>query len=80
MDDLRRLHDFLAEHDPGAVRSAVANLKRAITRFADQPRMGHPVEDIEGVREFVFGRYVVRYMVRPEAVYILRIWHGREFR
>ena len=80
VQDLKRLHDFLDQHDPEVARTTVLNLKTAITRFAEMPYIGHPLEDIEGVREFVFGRYVVRYLVRDEAVYILRFWHSKESR
>jgi len=80
VQDLKRLHDFIAQHDPDSARTIVLNLKSAIHRFADMPRIGHPVEGIEGVREFVFGRYVIRYLVKDEAVYILRLWHSKERR
>lgn len=80
VQDLKRLHDFLAQHDTETARTTVLNLKSAINRFADTPRIGRPLEDIADVREFVFGRYVVRYLVKEEAVYILRLWHTKESR
>ncbi|MGE4505101.1 MAG: type II toxin-antitoxin system RelE/ParE family toxin [Desulfovibrionaceae bacterium] len=80
VDDLKRLHDFLARYDCETARTTALNLKSAITRFAEQPRMGRPVENLADVREFVFGRYVVRYLVRGEWVFVLRIWHCREER
>ena len=80
IEDLKRLHDFLARHDLETARATVLNIKAAISRFSEMPHIGRPLEDIEGVREFVFGRYVVRYLVKKEAVYILRFWHSRESR
>jgi plasmid stabilization system protein ParE len=80
VQDLKRLHDFLAQYDPEIARTTVLNLKSGINRFAGTPNMGRPLEDIEGVREFVFGRYVVRYLVKDEAVYVLRLWHAKENR
>ncbi len=80
VQDLKRLYDFLAQHDSEVARTTVLNLKTAINRFAEMPHIGRLLEDIEGVREFVFGRYVVRYLVRDEAVYILRFWHSKESR
>jgi plasmid stabilization system protein ParE len=80
IEDLKRLHDFLARHDLETARATVLNIKAAINRFSEMPHIGRPLEDIEGVREFVFGRYVVRYLVKKEAVYILRFWHSRESR
>lgn len=78
--DLQRLHEFLARHDQETARTTVLNLKSAINRFVDMPRIGRSLEDIQDVREFVFGRYVVRYLVKDEAVYILRLWHSKEQR
>ncbi len=84
VDDLKRLHNFLAEHDPDAARTVALNLQSAIRRFASMPHLGRPLQDIEGemenVREFVFGRYIIRYLVKDETVYILRLWHCREQR
>lgn len=80
IEDLKRLHDFLARHDLETARATVLNIKAAINRFSEMPHIGRPLEDIEGVREFVFGRYVVRYLVKKKAVYILRFWHSKELR
>ena len=80
VQDLKRLYDFLAQDDSETAQTTVINLKTAIKRFAEMPHIGRPLEDIENVREFVFGRYVVRYLVRDEAVYILRFWHSKEAR
>ena len=52
----------------------------AISRFTQFPHLGHPLDDLENVREFVFGRYVIRYMVKDGFVYVLRVWHGKEMR
>jgi plasmid stabilization system protein ParE len=80
VQDLKRIHDFLAQHDSETARTTVLNLKTAILRLAAMPRIGHALEDIENVREFVFGRYVVRYLVADGAVNILRLWHTKESR
>lgn len=45
--------------------------------------MGHGVAEApegEAVRDFAFGRYVVRYSVHDEALVVLRVWHHREER
>ena len=80
VEDLKRLYEFIAEHDMDAARTTALNLKSAINRFADFPHIGHPLDDLVGVREFVFGRYVIRYTAKGEFVYVLRVWHGREER
>jgi plasmid stabilization system protein ParE len=83
--DLRRLHDFLNEKNPGAAERAAETLVRAIDSLDHFPERGRP-SGTPGVREFVvpFGRsgYVMRYSYLGDfdEVVILRVWHGREQR
>jgi plasmid stabilization system protein ParE len=57
----------------------------ALERVEDVPEIGHPTTDPR-VRQIVvgFGRrgYVVRYRILPPdgAVFVTRLWHGREAR
>jgi plasmid stabilization system protein ParE len=76
--DLRRLRDFIAEHDPATAARVSKRLGRAIRLLRDQPALGKEVEELPDVRELVAGDYVVRYTVRGDAIVILRVWHGRE--
>ncbi|NDV26661.1 type II toxin-antitoxin system RelE/ParE family toxin [Desulfovibrio sp. JC010] len=78
VDDLKRIYNFIAEHDPDSARTTVLNLKSAINRFSLHPQLGRTIEHIENMRDFTFGRYVVRYTEKPDYVYILRIWHSKE--
>jgi len=78
--DLRRLRDFIAEHDPAAAGRVSKRLGRTIRLLRGQPALGKEVEALPDVRELVAGDYVVRYTVRGGAVVVLRIWHGRESR
>ena len=77
--DLTRLREFIAQHNPEAARRVAQRLNGAITRLVDMPQIGRPVSNIPGeIRELIFGKYVVRYEVRQDDLYILRIWHGKE--
>lgn len=79
--DLIRLRAFIAEHNPTAAQRISKNLRGAITNLVDMPRIGRPVENIRGeICELIFGRYVVRYEIRGDFLYILRVWHGKEDR
>ena len=78
--DLRRLRDFIAEHDPVAAARVSKRLGRTIRLLRDQPALGKEVEQMPDVRELVAGDYVVRYTVKGDAVVVLRVWHGRESR
>ena len=78
--DLRRLRDFIAEHDPAAAARVSKRLGRTIRLLRDQPALGKGVEALPDVRELVARDYIVRYTLRGDAVVILRVWHGRESR
>jgi toxin ParE1/3/4 len=78
--DLRRLRDFIAEHNPAAAAGVSKRLGHTIRLLRDQPALGKSVEEVPEVRELVASDYVVRYTVRGDSVVVLRVWHGRESR
>ena len=76
-----RLREFIAQHSPAATQRVAQRLRGAIERLVDMSQIGRPVENLPGdIRELIFGKYVVRYEVRQQSLYILRIWHGKEDR
>jgi plasmid stabilization system protein ParE len=81
VSDLVRLRDFIAQHSPEAAQRVAQRLRGAIQRLVETPQIGRPVANMPGeIRELIFGKYVVRYEVRQQYLYILRIWHGKEDR
>ena len=81
IEDLARLRDFIATHDPAAAGRVAAELVLKIGVLPDFPKTGTPVERApvpDSVRDMVFGRYVVRYSVHASAIIILRVWHELE--
>lgn len=81
IEDLKRLRELIAIHDPSAAAKIAAELAGKIEWLPDFPRLGTPVELApvpESVRDMVFGKYVVRYSVHASVIIILRIWHGLE--
>ncbi|MFI2819558.1 type II toxin-antitoxin system RelE/ParE family toxin [Vreelandella piezotolerans] len=81
IDDLQRLREFVAVHNPSAAARIATELVGKIELLPDFPRMGTPVEMVpvpDSVRDMVFGKYVVRYSVHASAIIILRVWHGLE--
>ncbi len=81
LHDLIRLREFIAQYNPSAAARIADRLQRAIKGLTATPKIGRPVAGFKAeIREFIFGRYVVRYEVRPSILYILRIWHGKENR
>lgn len=79
IEDLKRLREFIAAHNPSAAARIATGLVGKIELLPDFPKLGVPVELApvpESVRDIVFGKYVVRYSVHASAIIILRVWHG----
>ncbi len=83
IEDLLRLRRFLAEHDPAAAARVARELIQRIEHIQRFPKMGLPVSlapDPTSVRDSIFGKYIVRYIVHGRDIAILRVWHHREDR
>lgn len=81
--DLARLREFIAAHDPAAAARVAADLKTRVEGLCAFPSMGRRLEALPApaeVRDFVFGSYVVRYLVRGDLLAVLRVWHRLEAR
>ena len=78
--DLGRLRQFIATHDPDAAARIAAALKTRIEGLCTFPSMGRKVESLPAaeVRDFFFGSYSVRYLVRGDLLVVLRVWHRLE--
>lgn len=78
--DLIRLRNFIAEKNPQAAERTSQRLRQSIHLLLEQPDIGVNLPDLPGVRDLISGGYIVRYTVFGDAIYILRIWHGKEAR
>jgi len=81
--DLRRLRDFIAEHNPDAAQRIAQQLLDRLDNLVLFPRMGVSVlsaPDPESVRDIILDDYVIRYSCHPETLVVLRMWHHLEMR
>jgi len=80
--DLQRLREFIAENNPSAAQRIARELISRISQLQQMPMMGRPVASApeEIIRDMVFGKYTVRYVVHAQTLGILRIWHHYEDR
>lgn len=81
IEDLKRLREFIAVHNPSAAGRIATELVGKIELLPDFPKMGAPVEMApvpDSIRDMVFGNYVVRYSLHVSAIIILRVWHELE--
>jgi plasmid stabilization system protein ParE len=80
-DDVDRLADFVAAHDPVRASEIEIELSHAPKRLVQFPRRGSRLSEFaREVREFRIGRYLLRYELTPSGIHVLRFFHGREQR
>jgi plasmid stabilization system protein ParE len=82
VEDLARLHDFLAQSNPRAALRAVTALRNAVRQLLAHPWLGSLLGGFEPreVRRLLVGDYEMRYEVAGDAIHILRFFHTREDR
>lgn len=80
--DLARLHAFLAPVAPDAAARTTQRLRKAPRRLLDIPRLGERIDALSQreVRRMIVGAYEIRYEIVETTIFILRIWHCREYR
>ena len=80
--DLVRLHAFLTTINPRAAAQVVRQLIAGAEQLIQYPQLGVKLEEFlpRDVRRMIIGDYELRYELTDEAIYILRLWHGREDR
>lgn len=80
--DVTRLYEFLALANPAAAARTAQELVGAAGRISERPRIGEKLDTYEPreVRRLLVGRYELRYEIRENTIYVLRLWHTREDR
>jgi plasmid stabilization system protein ParE len=80
--DFSRLHGFLAPEAPAAAARLIEIFRDAAAQISAHPRIGQRVSFYtkREVRRIITDQYELRYEVARDAIYILRLWHGREDR
>lgn len=83
LEDVARLHAFLAPNNPDAARRAVAAIRQGLKALRAHPEIGRPVEDMlpefrEWLIEFGHSAYIALYHFDGRRVVILAVRHGRE--
>ena len=80
--DIGRLYEFLETVDKAVAIRTVQMLTVAPTKLLTNPRIGEKVEEFSPreVRRFLIGHYEMRYEIKSNTIYVLRLWHTRENR
>lgn len=85
LEDIQRLHGFLAEKNLQAARNAILCIQAAGRQLENFPEIGRPMRDGNQRREvfvaFGAGAYVLRYRLdAQDRAVVIRVWHTREWR
>ncbi len=78
LGDVGRLHAFLVEVNRPAAAKVVRSFSAAASQLRAHPRSGEALEEFapREVRRLIVGPYEMRYEVKDQDIYILRLWHG----
>ncbi|MCI2283583.1 type II toxin-antitoxin system RelE/ParE family toxin [Colwellia sp. MSW7] len=80
IDDLVRLREFIAAKNPYAAKHVAQKLLSGIEKLKDFSEIGLSVQrfpEPEKIRDLFVTNYTVRYLIGQEAIFILRVWHGK---
>jgi plasmid stabilization system protein ParE len=83
LQDVARLHAFLAPKSREAARRAVKAIRQGVKALSKHPESGRPIDDLplefrEWVIDFGHGAYVALYHYDGKQIVILAVRHGRE--
>lgn len=84
VDDLDSIFDYISDDNRKAALDTLERLENAITKLADNPRIGAilPTDDLSlvesGYRRIVVQPYLVFYRADNNEVFIARVLHGRQ--
>jgi plasmid stabilization system protein ParE len=79
--DLVSSHAFLDAHNRRAAWRYAGDIRRAVNRLAEMPRLGAPMQGVPLQGEFrsiVVQNHRVIYRVDDEAVTVFRVWDCRQ--
>ena len=77
LQDLRRLHEYIAEDNPLAASRMVARIQDATQRLKKHPQMGRSWR-VQGTRELVIAGspYIVVYILGDSEIQIVAVIHS----
>jgi plasmid stabilization system protein ParE len=83
LQDVARLHSFLASKSREAAQRAVKAIRQGVKALSKHPESGRPVDELppefrEWIIEFGHGAYIALYRYDGKQVVILAVRHSRE--
>ena len=82
VDDLVRLREFIAKHNPAAANKAAQKIIETTKTLAEYPEIGKPAKELPPYRDLniKFGQrgYILRYRIFENVLYIVCLRHYQE--
>jgi addiction module RelE/StbE family toxin len=77
LQDLRHLHEYIAEDNPSAANRMVTRIQDSTQRLKKHPHMGRPGR-VQGTRELVIAGspYIVVYILGDSEIHIVAVIHS----
>jgi len=77
LQDLRDLHEYIAEDNPSAANRMVTRIQDATQRLKNHPQMGRPGR-VQGTHELVIAGspYIVVYILGDSEIQIVAVIHS----
>lgn len=77
LDDLEKIGDYIARHDPGAAARMVDTIFSQVDRLETFPKLGRPGR-VSGTRELVVTTtpFIVPYRLKADQIELLAVLHG----
>src|SRR5262249_5482959 len=81
-EDLREIWDRIAEDDFDTADRVLEEIRKAISRLATHPLIGHVRRDLAPpeYRFWPVYSYLIIYRPETEPLEIVRVWHGAQHR
>lgn len=75
--DLREIFEYIAEENPNAARTLLAEIRKRAGLLEDNPELGR-LGRVDGSRELVLTgtQYILPYRVKEQWIQILAVFHS----
>ena len=79
-NQIQGIHDYIARDSREYALQTVDRIIKKSRQIADFPYSGRMVPELEvpEIREVIIGSYRLVYTVRPEALFIVALFHGTQ--
>ena len=77
IEDLKRLREFIEVKNPQAAKRVADSIIVGVKQLKSFPYLGVEVPQApkpEMIRDLITGKYIARYLVHSDEVYVLRVW------